>query len=101
MDTIDFSDLSSSFGGQKAFLQRREGSLLLRKLMVLLFCVNVVATVAQQPGAGTDTARRRFVPPPVGTITPTRETPVHDPVMIKEKGYYGTAGLRNDEITAQ
>jgi arabinan endo-1,5-alpha-L-arabinosidase len=35
-----------------------------------------------------DTARRLFVPPPVGTITPTRETPVHDPVMIKENSKY-------------
>jgi arabinan endo-1,5-alpha-L-arabinosidase len=25
---------------------------------------------------------------PVGTVLPTRETPVHDPVMIKEKNTY-------------
>lgn len=30
-----------------------------------------------------DTTRRR-PPSPIGTITPTRETPVHDPVMIKQ-----------------
>ncbi|HET6994170.1 MAG TPA: arabinan endo-1,5-alpha-L-arabinosidase, partial [Chitinophagaceae bacterium] len=34
-----------------------------------------------------DTTRRPF-PPPVGTITATRQTPVHDPVMIKEKNTY-------------
>lgn len=37
--------------------------------------------------ATADTARRR-PPAPVGTITPTRQTPVHDPVMIKEKDTY-------------
>jgi len=35
-----------------------------------------------------DTARRRPVPPPIGTITPTRQTPVHDPVMIKQGDKY-------------
>lgn len=31
---------------------------------------------------------RRFIPPPVGTVTPTRQTPVHDPVMIKQNNKY-------------
>ncbi len=35
-----------------------------------------------------DSIRKRFQPAPIGTITPTRETPVHDPVMIKEKSKY-------------
>ena len=86
MHTINFSDLDSSVTGLKA-LQRRVG-LLLRILLVLLFCFTGEFMKAQQPPTGTDTARRRFVPPPVGTITPTRETPVHDPVMIKEKDKY-------------
>lgn len=41
---------------------------------------------AQQPAAP-DTTRRR-PQAPVGTITPTRETPVHDPVMIKQNNTY-------------
>ena len=51
-------------------------------VVVLLFQI----ASAQQPA--NDTARRRFGPPAVGTITPTRETPVHDPVLIKEKDKY-------------
>jgi hypothetical protein len=88
MQTINFSDIGSPFGGQIAFLQRIKGVLLLRRLLVLLFCLTVVFTVAQQPTVSSDTARRRFLPPPVGTMTSTRETPVHDPVMIKEKDKY-------------
>jgi arabinan endo-1,5-alpha-L-arabinosidase len=42
----------------------------------------------RQAAAGADTARRRMAPPPIGTITPTRETPVHDPVMIKHNDTY-------------
>jgi arabinan endo-1,5-alpha-L-arabinosidase len=41
-----------------------------------------------QQQAVIDTVRRRFAPPPIGTITPTRETPVHDPVMIKQGNKY-------------
>jgi len=88
MYKIYFSDLSRLLSEQKIFLKKRVRLLIARKLLVLLFCFTVVLTVAQQPAAGTDTARRRFIPPPVGTITPTRETPVHDPVMIKEKDKY-------------
>ena len=56
---------------------------------MIFFCV---AATAQQPSAA-DTARRRDTsrrppPAPVGTITPTRETPAHDPVMIKQKDTY-------------
>lgn len=44
---------------------------------------------AQTPPAGNNTnGQQRFQPPPVGTITPTRQTPVHDPVMIKQGGTY-------------
>src|SRR5215211_7906760 len=60
----------------------------LLSLPILFFCLG---SIAQQP-ASTDTTRRdtarRRPPAPVGTITPTRETPAHDPVMIKEKGSY-------------
>src|SRR5688572_32774725 len=42
----------------------------------------------RQLPAGADTARRRMMPPAIGTITPTRETPVHDPVMIKQNDKY-------------
>jgi arabinan endo-1,5-alpha-L-arabinosidase len=42
----------------------------------------------RQLPAGADTARRRMTPPAIGTITPTRETPVHDPVMIKQNDKY-------------
>ena len=57
--------------------------------VMIFFCV---AATAQQPSAA-DTARRRDTsrrppPAPVGTITPTRETPAHDPVMIKQKDTY-------------
>ncbi len=49
-------------------------------LLLLLLLAVVLQSTAQLP----DTARRRL-PAPVGTITTVRETPVHDPVMIKEK----------------
>lgn len=58
---------------------------LLTITIVALLCGNVLW--AQQPPAA-DTAIRRPAPPPVGTITSTRETPVHDPVMIKQKDTY-------------
>ena len=52
--------------------------------LLALFLISVIAhnTVAQVTTP--DTSRRRG-PAPVGTVTTTRETPVHDPVMIKEK----------------
>jgi arabinan endo-1,5-alpha-L-arabinosidase len=43
-------------------------------------------SAAQQPAAP-DTSRRR-PPSPIGTITSARETPVHDPVMIRQKDKY-------------
>lgn len=58
----------------------------MKAFITLLICGCVLFTNAQQ--AQPDTARRRMMPPPVGTITTTRETPVHDPVMIKEKDTY-------------
>src|SRR5215217_742867 len=57
-----------------------------RTFMMVSALLLVHFASAQQAIA--DTSRRRFGPPPVGTITPTRETPVHDPVMIKEKNKY-------------
>lgn len=57
----------------------------MKYLLAIIFCLVALTTLSQQPS---DTTRRRSGPPPVGTITPTRETPVHDPVMIKEKDRY-------------
>lgn len=58
--------------------------------MLLTVCVNAqqttpADTTLRRPQ---DTTRRRPVPPPVGTITSTRQTPVHDPVMIKQGDKY-------------
>ena len=65
----------------------------MKKLLIFLILFSCLSSGAQQPAAGTDTTRRdtaRRRPPvaPVGTITPTRETPAHDPVMIKHKDKY-------------
>jgi arabinan endo-1,5-alpha-L-arabinosidase len=70
----------------------------MKKILVILLALVTAADLvqAQQPTTdtarrrqqGMDTARRRFAPPPIGTITPTRETPVHDPVMIKQGEKY-------------
>jgi arabinan endo-1,5-alpha-L-arabinosidase len=57
----------------------------MKKLSFFILLFSFLQGTAQQT---TDTARRRMVPPPVGTITPTRETPAHDPVMIKQKDTY-------------
>ena len=73
------------------------------KIISFLVCIFIILTnyiVAQQPAIGTDTvrrkqqqtavdtARRRISPAAVGSMTPTRQTPAHDPVMIKEKNKY-------------
>lgn len=64
----------------------------MKRILTFLILISSVAALAQQPATQDttrrDTLRRRFAPPPVGTITPTRETPAHDPVMIKEKNTY-------------
>lgn len=61
----------------------------MKKLWALIIVLTMLQVSAQQTvPAAQDTSRRRFLPPPVGTITPTRETPVHDPVMIKQKDKY-------------
>jgi arabinan endo-1,5-alpha-L-arabinosidase len=64
----------------------------MKNLIAFLILISSVAAVAQQPATQDttrrDTSRRRPVPPPIGTITPTRETPAHDPVMIREKNTY-------------
>jgi arabinan endo-1,5-alpha-L-arabinosidase len=54
------------------------------KLIVLVLVLNAHTG---QISAQSDTTRRR-APTPIGTVTPTRETPVHDPVMIKEGDTY-------------
>jgi len=56
----------------------------MQNLITILFILISITTSAQP----IDTSRRRPTPPAIGTITPTRETPVHDPVMIKEKNKY-------------
>lgn len=53
----------------------------MKKSFFFLFALIGVAADAQPPA---DTTRRRLAPPPVGTVTPTRQTPVHDPVMIRQ-----------------
>ena len=57
------------------------------KLSLSLLVFVSVFSHAQQTASSADSARRR-VPPPVGTITPTRETPAHDPVMIRQNDKY-------------
>src|SRR5687768_17402285 len=63
----------------------------MNKIFSLIIILSSVVANAQQP-ASTDTTRRdttrRRPPAPVGTITPTRETLAHDPVMIKQDGTY-------------
>ena len=71
----------------------------IKRICVLFYLVSFVSSsYAQQTGAsdttrrqlpaGADTARRRMPPVPIGTITATRETPVHDPVMIRQNDKY-------------
>jgi arabinan endo-1,5-alpha-L-arabinosidase len=60
----------------------------LKKLLTIFFVAVCAQLLAQQPPVVADTGRRRFTPPPVGTITPTRQTPAHDPVMIKQGDTY-------------
>lgn len=55
----------------------------MKKLVSVLPLFIALLAAAQTPPAN-DTARRRFAPPPIGTLTPTRETPVHDPVMVQQ-----------------
>ncbi len=54
----------------------------MKKFFFLLAGFTVFASQAQQ--STTDTTRR-FLPPPIGTITPTRQNPVHDPCNDKRK----------------
>src|SRR4051812_8696494 len=65
----------------------------MKKLLSVCILFSSFVAVAQQPPAAADTTRRdttrrRPVPAPIGTITPTRETPAHDPVMIKQNSTY-------------
>jgi arabinan endo-1,5-alpha-L-arabinosidase len=59
------------------------------KYIIVFLCVPLLFSnlYAQQTGAP-DTTRRRTPPPAIGTVTPTRETPVHDPVMIRQNNTY-------------
>lgn len=58
----------------------------MKKILIFFFAMNILQASAQQPPAPDSARRRQQVP--VGTITPIRQTPVHDPVMIKEKDTY-------------
>ncbi len=49
----------------------------MNKLLFLLFFVAAISVAAQQPNITL-----------VGTVFPQRQTPVHDPVMIKESDIY-------------
>jgi arabinan endo-1,5-alpha-L-arabinosidase len=63
----------------------------MKQLLNLAILLSSFMSVAQQPAASDTTRRdttRRRPPSPVGTITPTRETPAHDPVMIKQNDTY-------------
>jgi arabinan endo-1,5-alpha-L-arabinosidase len=64
------------------------------KLLSSIFIFASLFSHAQQTNSSSDSSRRRPAIPAVGTITPTRETPAHDPVMIKqnEKYYLFTTG---------
>lgn len=55
---------------------------------LVLFLTVFITTAAWSQSGTPDSLRRKFVPAPVGTITPARQTPVHDPVMIQEKNRY-------------
>lgn len=57
-----------------------------KKIFIIAGIFLAQVTFAQQPA--NDTNRRWVGPPPVGTVTPTRQTPVHDPVMIRDKNKY-------------
>lgn len=73
-------------------LTMKKSLALLSLLIVFSQIINAQQTTstdtARRQQAGTDTARMRFQPAPVGTVTLTRETPVHDPVMIKQGDKY-------------
>lgn len=60
----------------------------MKNRLTLLITLCALQTFAQQPPVSTDTTRRRQPPPPIGSITPTRQTPVHDPVMIMHNNMY-------------
>ena len=69
----------------------------MKKLLALLLVLSAMQAIGQQTPATTDTSRRRPVndtsrrraaPTPIGTMTPTRQTPAHDPVMVKQNNKY-------------
>jgi arabinan endo-1,5-alpha-L-arabinosidase len=57
----------------------------MQKLLLVALLFFVIDTAAQTP---VSPPANRPLPTPVGIITPARQTPVHDPVMIKEKNTY-------------
>jgi arabinan endo-1,5-alpha-L-arabinosidase len=58
----------------------------MKQLLALFFTVSTVYSWSQQPVI--DTTKRRMQGSPIGTITATLQTPVHDPVMIKAGSVY-------------
>lgn len=58
----------------------------MKKFFSFLLTISCLHALAQTP-VTTDTTRRR-PQAPVGTVTPTKQTPVHDPVAVKEKDTY-------------
>lgn len=58
----------------------------MKKLLLAFFVFFSLSVQAQQTTTA-DTSRRRMIAA-IGSITPTRETPAHDPVMIKQKDTY-------------
>lgn len=56
------------------------------RFFAFLIILLSIRTYGQQVAAPDTT--RRFIPAPIGTVTPTRQTPVHDPVMIKQNDRY-------------
>jgi arabinan endo-1,5-alpha-L-arabinosidase len=60
----------------------------MKNILAILFILITLQSLSQVTPSGTDTSRRRQPPPSIGTITPTRETPVHDPVIIKQNDTY-------------
>lgn len=58
----------------------------MKKFLFILITVAAVKATAQQPPLN-DSVRRRFQAP-VGTITSINQTPVHDPVIVKQNDTY-------------
>ncbi|TDH24226.1 hypothetical protein EXU57_15550 [Segetibacter sp. 3557_3] len=66
------------------------------KLLYFLFFVCFTALAIAQTSVPTNISRRRVAPLAVGTITPTRQTPAHDPIMIRQGKNYSLFTTVND-----